>query len=276
MSFVFREVRSDIESGFSGFIPERRAVRVHAARPVNTSSLAFLVTVLLMFTVLHSHQMSPNFLLWLVLGIFLVATSFRTFATCQQLQARAQAHAAAASGLLGHTEFRLQMPPSVTLTTRGRLQGLRLQLALLDREFDDLDYETLRALDIENASTTCSMSDEEINSLPVHKYKVTDSPSEGSSLQQVSSSSASPETQEDLKKADSNKKASEDELTCTICLEQVNRGELVRSLPCLHQFHANCIDPWLRQQSTCPVCKLAVGVGWPESRDSETDGDDMV
>jgi len=27
----------------------------------------------------------------------------------------------------------------------------------------------------------------------------------------------------------------EDELTCTICLDQVKRGELVRSLPCLHQ-----------------------------------------
>lgn len=67
-----------------------------------------------------------------------MATSLRMFATCQQLQAQAQAHAAAASGLLGHTEFRLQMPPSIALATRGRLQGLRLQLALLDREFDDL------------------------------------------------------------------------------------------------------------------------------------------
>lgn len=27
----------------------------------------------------------------------------------------------------------------------------------------------------------------------------------------------------------------EDELTCTVCLEQVNVGEIVRSLPCLHQ-----------------------------------------
>ena len=60
------------------------------------------------------------------------------YATCQQLQAHAQAHAAAASGLLGHTELRLHMPPSIALATRGRLQGLRLQLALLDREFDDL------------------------------------------------------------------------------------------------------------------------------------------
>uniref|UniRef100_A0A5B6YZ27 RING-type E3 ubiquitin transferase n=1 Tax=Davidia involucrata TaxID=16924 RepID=A0A5B6YZ27_DAVIN len=276
MSFVFRGARSDIESGYSGFIPERRAVRVHAARPINTNSLAFLVTVLLLFTILNSHQMSPNFLIWLFLGIFLTATSLRMYATCQQLQAQAQAHAAAASGLLGHTEFRLHMPPSIALATRGRLQGLRLQLALLDREFDDLDYETLRALDSDNSSTTPSMSEEEINALPVHKYKGTGAQNEGSSLQQDSSSSASVEPKQDSKTADANMKASEDELTCSICLEQVNRGELVRSLPCLHQFHANCIDPWLRQQGTCPVCKLTVGSGWQESRESETDGDDMV
>lgn len=30
-------------------------------------------------------------------------------------------------------------------------------------------------------------------------------------------------------------KTSEDELTCSVCLEQVNVGELIRSLPCLHQ-----------------------------------------
>ena len=31
------------------------------------------------------------------------------------------------------------MPPSIALATRGRLQGLRFQLTLLDREFDDND-----------------------------------------------------------------------------------------------------------------------------------------
>ncbi|OMO96798.1 Zinc finger, RING-type [Corchorus olitorius] len=264
MSFVFRGTRSDLESGFPGYIPERRVMRVHAGRPVNSNSLAFLVTVLLLFMILNSHQMSPNFLLWLVLGVFLMATTLRMYATCQQLQAQAQAHAAAASGLLGHTELRLHMPPSIALATRGRLQGLRLQLALLDREFDDLDYETLRALDADNVPSSSSMSEEEINALPVHKYKVY-APQSGESSMQQASSSNSPQKKQDPNNAVGSMKSSDDELTCSVCLEQVNVGETIRSLPCLHQFHASCIDPWLRQQGTCPVCKFRAGSGWHET-----------
>ncbi|XP_057548810.1 E3 ubiquitin-protein ligase SDIR1-like isoform X2 [Amaranthus tricolor] len=256
MSFVFRGSRGDIENEFSGIIPERRSVRIHPVRPVNTNSLAFLVTVLLLFTILNTHQMSSNFLLWLVLGVFLIATTLRMYATCQQLQVQAQAHAAAAvNGLFGQSDLRLQMPPSIALASRGRLQGLRLQLALLDREFDDLDYETLRALDADNVSNVPSMSEEEINSLPVHKYKVTGPESDTLQPPETSASSTSAENKQDADSA----KLSEEDLTCTICLEQVKRGELLRTLPCLHQFHVNCIDPWLCQQGTCPVCKLKVG-----------------
>ncbi|KAI5431228.1 hypothetical protein KIW84_035408 [Lathyrus oleraceus] len=46
MSFVFRGARGDIENGFPGFMPARRALRVHAARPSNSNSLTFLVTAL--------------------------------------------------------------------------------------------------------------------------------------------------------------------------------------------------------------------------------------
>ncbi|CAJ1933150.1 unnamed protein product [Sphenostylis stenocarpa] len=199
MSFVFRGSRGDIESGFSEYVPERTLMRVHPARPVNGNSLAFLITVILIFMILNSPQMLHHFLLWVVLAIFVMATSLRMYATCQQLQAQARAHAAAASGLLGHTELRLHMPPSIAIATRGRLQGLRLQLALLDREFDELvekalkwalkadkglsyticyvldfvaDYDTLRALDTDAAPSTRSMSEEEINALPIHIYKV--------------------------------------------------------------------------------------------------------
>ncbi|CAD5166627.1 unnamed protein product [Musa acuminata subsp. malaccensis] len=283
MSYFFRGSRADIESGLPGFIPDRRPVRMHAGvRPVNNNSMAFLVTVLVLFMILNSHQMSPNFLLWLVLGVFLMATSLRMYATCQQLQAQAQAHAAAASGFLGGTELRLHVPPSIAFATRGRLQSLRLQLALLDREFDDLDYDALRALDSDNPPDAPSMTEEEINSLPVHKYKLQSSNRQrqdpilylgGSVLQHASSSSisATEQKRQEGTKLDGNLKTPEDELTCSVCLEQVNVGELVRSLPCLHQFHANCIDPWLRQQGTCPVCKHRVNSGWHAHSDGEMD-----
>nr|CAD1842277.1 unnamed protein product [Ananas comosus var. bracteatus] len=43
---------------------------------------------------------------------------------------------------------------------------------------------------------------------------------------------------------------------CTVCLDSLKAGDMVRSLPaCTHMFHADCIDPWLRLHSTCPLCR---------------------
>lgn len=273
MSFAFRGSRGDIESGFSEYVPERTTMRVHPARP-NSNSLALLITVVCLFMILNSPQATHYLLLWLVLAIFAMATSLRMYAVCQHLQAQARAHAAAATGLLGHTELRLHMPPSIAIATRGRLQGLRLQLALLDREFDDLDYDTLRSLDSDTASSTPSMTEEEINALPVHTYKVAVPTKDDAAG--IESSSGAAEIKQDSEGVEGRLQGSEDGLTCTICLDQVNKGDLVRSLPCLHQFHANCIDPWLRQQGTCPVCKFRMGSGWQGNRDSDSDGSDIA
>jgi hypothetical protein len=45
--------------------------------------------------------------------------------------------------------------------------------------------------------------------------------------------------------------------TCAICLEDfVPLESTVRELPCRHIFHADCIDPFLRENSSlCPLCK---------------------
>ncbi|XP_045826623.1 E3 ubiquitin-protein ligase SDIR1-like isoform X1 [Trifolium pratense] len=275
MSFSFRGSRGDIESGFSEYVPERTSTRVHPSRPSNSNTLAFLITVILLFMVLNSPQMLHDFLLWIVMVVFVIVTSLRMYATCQQLQEQARAHAAAASGLLGHAELRFNMPPSIAIASRGRLQGLRLQLALLDQEFDELDYETLRALEFDTASSTPSMTDEEINALPIHKYKVP-GPTKDGSTGLTSSSSEAAEAKQDSKGAEGSAKDPEDELTCTICLDEVMRGELVRSLPCLHQFHVNCIDPWLRQQGTCPVCKFSMGSRRQRNTEGESDDSDTV
>jgi hypothetical protein len=46
---------------------------------------------------------------------------------------------------------------------------------------------------------------------------------------------------------------------CSICLGPFEPGENIKSLPCLHSYHSNCIDTWLSQHHhICPVCKYDV------------------
>lgn len=47
---------------------------------------------------------------------------------------------------------------------------------------------------------------------------------------------------------------------CPICLEAFVVNDTVRTIPCFHSFHQECIDPWLAQRAQCPVCKYnAIG-----------------
>lgn len=48
--------------------------------------------------------------------------------------------------------------------------------------------------------------------------------------------------------------------SCPICLEDFFDGENdIRELPCLHIYHAECIDPFLTSRSSlCPMCKVSV------------------
>ncbi|KAF9963531.1 hypothetical protein BGZ65_002551 [Modicella reniformis] len=55
---------------------------------------------------------------------------------------------------------------------------------------------------------------------------------------------------------------------CAICLADYEVGEQVRTLPCYHQYHLGCIDPWLLDMaSLCPICKrdLWPGASSPQS-----------
>ncbi|KAL5722498.1 hypothetical protein ACHQM5_006013 [Ranunculus cassubicifolius] len=52
--------------------------------------------------------------------------------------------------------------------------------------------------------------------------------------------------------------ANPDDNTCSICLSEYQPKEILRTIPeCQHCFHATCIDEWLHQNVTCPICRNA-------------------
>jgi len=44
-------------------------------------------------------------------------------------------------------------------------------------------------------------------------------------------------------------------LECSICLAEFENNEDLRRLPCNHFFHKNCVDTWLQENGTCPMCR---------------------
>ncbi|XP_038675075.1 E3 ubiquitin-protein ligase RNF6 isoform X5 [Scyliorhinus canicula] len=46
--------------------------------------------------------------------------------------------------------------------------------------------------------------------------------------------------------------------TCSVCINEYAIGNKLRRLPCAHEFHIHCIDRWLSENSTCPICRQPI------------------
>ncbi|KAL7618889.1 hypothetical protein Lser_V15G02785 [Lactuca serriola] len=97
----------------------------------------------------------------------------------------------------------------------------RNDVSRIRREFNEDDYEMLLALDDDNHRHG-GATPAQINNLP-------ESTVQAENLQE-----------------------------CSICLETPAIGETIRHLPCLHRFHKECIDQWLRRKTSCPICKSSI------------------
>ncbi|KAI3459615.1 hypothetical protein Pfo_016278 [Paulownia fortunei] len=100
--------------------------------------------------------------------------------------------------------------------------GLSSGILQAQRDFNENDYEMLLALD-ENNDQHGGASIHQINGLP-----------------------------------QSTVQSDNFEEACAICLDTPTIGDTIRHLPCLHKFHKDCIDPWLRRKTSCPVCKSSI------------------
>ena len=43
--------------------------------------------------------------------------------------------------------------------------------------------------------------------------------------------------------------------SCSICIANLNKTDLVSLLFCKHLFHTVCIEEWLNSNNTCPLCR---------------------
>ncbi|XP_076452280.1 uncharacterized protein LOC143287922 [Babylonia areolata] len=66
--------------------------------------------------------------------------------------------------------------------------------------------------------------------------------------------------------------------SCAICLEGYREAQVLRVLPCHHEFHQVCVDPWLEAHGTCPLCKIhiAAHIRLPPDDDEDDDDDEDV
>jgi len=86
-------------------------------------------------------------------------------------------------------------------------------------DFDSLTYEQLMTLD--NTIVKKGMSDKEMEAFPIDVFV----------------------------------KGYDEECACSVCISELESGEITRKLTCGHKFHKDCVDTWLNQNITCPVCK---------------------
>uniref|UniRef100_A0A1D1Z003 E3 ubiquitin-protein ligase SDIR1 n=2 Tax=Anthurium amnicola TaxID=1678845 RepID=A0A1D1Z003_9ARAE len=125
--------------------------------------------------------------------------------------------------------IRLEMDPETRLNLLEVLEAAfdngndaRINVLQIQRDFNENDYEMLSSLDDYN-----------------HQHI-------GASVRQINSLPQSIIQTDNVDEA------------CAICLETPAIGDTIRHLPCLHKFHKDCIDAWLKRRSSCPICKSGI------------------
>lgn len=47
---------------------------------------------------------------------------------------------------------------------------------------------------------------------------------------------------------------SNNDVSCSICLEKIKKNDSIGVLSCGHFFHYDCINEWGKYKATCPLC----------------------
>lgn len=107
----------------------------------------------------------------------------------------------------------------------------------MNLDLDNMDHDQILRLQEMIGHVPRGASAQQISELPTTKF------------QDVPESKENPIEENDERKK------------CSICLEQFEEGDEIRTLPCFHIFHTDEIDQWLAQNSKCPICRQPIQGG---------------
>lgn len=134
---------------------------------------------------------------------------------------------------------------------------------------DDMSYEALLALGEELGDVKQERwqrhAPDIVGSLPTHtfKKKATDATNGGAGGSTAAGTPAGAHSRSAV--AETPGGVSGDAETCMVCHCDFEDGETVKTLPCRHLYHGSCIDTWLADHKTCPLCKAAIAPTPPPS-----------
>ncbi|CAK8568694.1 unnamed protein product [Lathyrus sativus] len=105
----------------------------------------------------------------------------------------------------------------------------------------------------EDMPQTRGATSECIDALPTHKFKLKKSKSiDESTPAVIEGGIVSVGTEKE-------RVISGEDAVCCICIANYENDDELRELPCLHLFHKDCVDKWLKINALCPLCKREVG-----------------
>ncbi|KAK9060741.1 hypothetical protein SSX86_021447 [Deinandra increscens subsp. villosa] len=108
----------------------------------------------------------------------------------------------------------------------------------------------------EDMNQTKGASEDSINALPTHKFKIKKN---GNSDTKDNNDSGVDEGGILAAGTEKERAISGEDAVCCICLAKYADNDLLRELPCMHYFHIECVDKWLKINASCPLCKFEIG-----------------
>lgn len=109
---------------------------------------------------------------------------------------------------------------------------------------EEATYEALLQLEDVLGSVKTGLSDEQIDILPSYTYMQDDEKQDDDTEKEGTGN-----------KSELHDGGRKETRLCAICLDDVRHLDRMRMLPCGDDFHAQCIDRWLKMHPSCPLCR---------------------